>query len=208
MTRFLLILLLISSASYAQVGIGTTNPQADLHIAGDLLVQDTFKTAQLGTVSATEEDFKLVTHINTSNPVGLVTKLDVAQVSAAPINVVNYTFANLEGDNLTDVDLQFKTDKYIVAVANFQYIGDGVNKTTVNPTVRSMGTFVIRTFESGDSWHLEIGNRELDPLAGSTVAYKVTLVVYDKSYYRELPEIITNLGTSNTGTASSIPDLN
>ncbi|WP_035336934.1 hypothetical protein [Dokdonia sp. PRO95] len=208
MRTFLLLLILFSSLAHAQVGIGTTNPQADLHIAGDLLVQDAFKTAELGTVSAAEEDFELVTHITTSNPPGLVTKLDVSEVSAAPINVVNYTFSNLEGDNLTDVDLQFKTDKYIVAVANFQYIGDGVSKTTVNPTVRSMGTFVIRTFESGDSWHLEIGNRELDPVAGGTVTYKVTLVVYDKSYYRELPQIITNLGSSNSGTASSIPDLN
>lgn len=207
MKQFLTLTLLISALCNGQVGIGTIEPQADLHIAGELLVQEEFKTALLNSVSSTEEDFQLVTRATTSNPVGKVTRLDINQLSVAPINIINYNFTNLDGDNLTDVDLQYDSSKYIVAIANFQYIGDAVRKTTINGSARSMGTFVVRTFESGGSWHLEIGNRELDPSSGDTVSYKVTLVLYTKAYYRELPSITTNLGGTNNGVASSIPNL-
>lgn len=207
MKQYLLLFVFISALCRGQVGIGTTDPQADLHIAGDVLVQEDFKTGVLNKVNNTEEDFEMVTRITTSNPVGKITRMDVSELAVAPINTVNYTFTNLDGDNLTDVDLQYDSSKFVVAVANFQYIGDAVRKTTINSTARSMGTFLIRTFESGGSWHLEIGNRELNPAAGKTVSYKVTLVVYNKAYYRELPTIITNLGDSSTGTASSIPVL-
>lgn len=190
----------------AQVGIGQTNPQADLHIGGDFLVQEEIKLRSLSTVTSTEENFKLLTRTTNSTPVGEIKVLNVDDLNVAPINTVDYHFTNLSSDNLTDVDLQYDTSQYIVAVANFRYVGDAIKKVVVGSDT-SIGHFVVNAFESGGTWHLEIRNRDLDLNVGDSVEYFVTMVVYDKSYFRNLPAIITDLGGSNTGTASSTPIL-
>lgn len=208
MRKFLLLITLLTYLpTFAQVGIGTTSPDTDLHVAGSMLVQKEFNINQLDTVASTDEDFKLLTRIKNSSPVGEISKLDVDNLTVAPINLVNYRFHNLLGDNLTDVNLQLDTDKYIVGIANFRYIGDAVQKLIL-PGDDGFGNFVLRVFESGGEWHLEIGNRFLDPLIGGTVEYQLTLIIYDKSYYRKLDPIFTDMNGSNTGVASSIPDIN
>jgi len=191
----------------AQVGIGTTSPQADLHVAGDILVQEKLKLNTLNTVTPTDEDFKLITRTTNSSPVGEVGVLDVDVVNVAPVNIVNYHFTNVHLDNLSDVNLQYDTSKYIVGIANFRYVGDAIEKT-YSGTISSIGNFVARTFESGGTWHLEIQNRILDVDLTDTVEYNVTLIVYDKSYFRNLPTITTDLGGLNNGTASSVPVFN
>ncbi len=205
-TFVILILLLLTSLTQAQVGIGTTNPQADLHVAGDMLVQEGFMVGTLNSVSPTDEDFKLVTRNTNSVPVGEITVLNVDSLTVAPVNNIDYHFTNISLDNLNDVDLQYSTNKYIVAIANFRYVGDPVKKVIVGGP-KSIGNFVLRTFESDGTWHLEIRNRTLDLNASDTLEYYVTLVVYDKSYFRNLPSITTDLGGQHSGTASSIPVL-
>jgi len=190
----------------AQVGIGTTNPQADLHIAGDALVQTGFMMNNLTTVDATDQDFQLVTRVTNSSPVGEITVLDVNAKSVAPVNVIEYSFTNVYLDNLTDVDLQYDETKYVVGIANFQHTGDAVKKIPAGATF-SIGHFVVRTFTSGGTWHLEIRNVDLDLDIGDSLDYYVQLIVYDKSYFRYLPPITSNLGGSKIGSASSVPVL-
>lgn len=207
-TLFTYILVLTVGVSYAQIGIGTSSPQADLHVAGDMLIQETFKLNNLPTVLPLEEDFKLLTRSTTSNPIGKVTELSVYDRTVAPINVVDYSFTNIQLDNLSDLDLQYDANKYIVAISNFRYTGDAITKTPVSGTTTySVGNFVVRTFINGGTWHLEVQNRILDADISDTIEYAVTLIVYDKSFYRNLPLISTDLGGSNTGTASSVPIL-
>ncbi|MBZ0326120.1 MAG: hypothetical protein K8F54_00815 [Altibacter sp.] len=188
----------------AQVGIGTTNPQTDLHVAGDVLVQQGLVTGNLNTVSIAEENFKLVTRITSSTPVGRITILDPDNLNVAPINTVNYHFTNVHLDNLNDVDLLYDETKYVVGVANFRHVGDAIKKVPGGDNY-SIGHFVVRTFKSGGTWHLEISNKELDLDILDSLEYYITLMVYDKTYFRELVTITTNLGGSNTGTASSVP---
>lgn len=205
-TTLLLISVILSAATHSQVGIGTVTPETDLHIAGDLLVQEDFNIKPLPSVTIPDEDFKLVTRLTNSNPVGEIAILNVDSLTVAPINVINYEFSNIYRDNLTDVNLQYNADKYVVGVANFRYVGDAIQKQNGGGG-KTIGTFVLRTFISNNEWHLEIRNKDLDLENGKSVRYFVTLIVYDKSYYRNLPPIVTDLGGSNTGTASAIPDL-
>ena len=201
-----LYILLCSGAICAQVGIGTDAPQADLHVIGDALVQGGLVTTNLSTVSSSEEDFKLVTRITNSDPIGKITILDPDYMDVAPINTVDYHFINVDLDNLSDVDLLYDQDKYVVGVANFRHVGDAIKKIPGGDNY-SIGHFVVRTFKSGGTWHLEISNKELDLNVADSLEYYITLIVYNKLYFREFPAIITNLGGSNIGTASSVPVL-
>ncbi|MFI8379683.1 hypothetical protein [Leeuwenhoekiella sp. NPDC079379] len=207
--KYLLILFLIVGKTFAQVGIGTTLPLADLHVAGSVVVQDNFKTNILPTVTATDENFKLLTRRTNSSPVtGEITRLNVDELTVAPMNIFKYRFENLSYDNLIDIDISFETDKYIVGIADFRYIGAPVIKLPINTNLDSIGAFVVRVFESNGTWHLEIRNRYLDTVVETNaVAYEFTLIVYDTSFYRKLPVIRTNLNGNNTGTAAIIPDL-
>ena len=156
---------------------------------------------------ATEEDFKLITRVTNSLPVGEISDLDVSTLAVAPINTIDYHFTNVSLDNLSDVDLQYDASKYIIAVSNFRYVGDAIKKRTINGNRKQIGVFVVHAFVSGGTWHLEIRNRNLDLDVGDSLEYYVTLVVYDKSFYRHLTPITTDLNGNNTGTASSIPIL-
>lgn len=188
----------------AQVGIGTSTPSADLHIAGDALVQDGFVTGNLNTVSPTDENFKLISRVTNSDPVGRITVLDPYSLNFAPINTVNYHFVNVHNDDITDLDLGYDDTNFVVGVANFRHVGDAIKKVPGGDNF-SIGHFVVRTFKSGGTWHLEISNNELDLDAGDSIEYYITLIVYRKAYFRELPTITTNLGGSNTGSASAAP---
>ena len=129
MKKFSTLLLLLSlSPLMAQVGIGTTNPQSDLHVAGSTLVTEGFVMNNLAIVSPVEEDFQLITRVTSSLPVGEITVLDVDALNVAPVNVVNYSFTNINLDNLDDVDLQYDATKYVVGVANFRHVGDAIKK--------------------------------------------------------------------------------
>lgn len=210
MNRITLILLLICCCytSSAQVGIGTLDPQAELDVNGAMLVQDAFNIKTLSTVTNVEENFKLITRATNSDPIGEITVLNVDSLTVAPINVVNYTFNNVNLDNLRNVDLSYSADNYIVGVANFRYVGDAIEKTVSGGT-NSIGAFVTRTFIEADTWHLEIRNRFLDLKDDDLkkITYHITLIIYDKSYYRHLPVITTDLNGSNTGTATSVPNF-
>lgn len=198
----------IMSNLMAQVGIGTTTPQDDLDVNGQMLIQSSLRLGKLQTVNDQDENFKLITRVTNSNPVGEITVLNVDSLTVAPINVVNYEFNNIKLDNLKDVNLQYNANKYIVAISNFRYIGDPIKKVKVG-NEKSIGAFVSRVFVENNQWHLEIRNRflDLESKAPNGIIYRVTLIVYDKSYFRHLPVIVTDLGGENNGTASSIPPL-
>ena len=197
-------LCLCSFVTYSQVGIGMTNPEADLHINGDMLIQKELIRSQIDEVTATDEEFKLLTRLTNSTPIGEVTYLDPDDLTVAPINIVNYRFFNINSDNLENVDLQYDTNKYVIAISNFQYIGDGIDKGPSN----SIGAFVTRVFQENNTWHLEIRNRFLDLAATKSVEYRLTLIVYDKSYYKELPTIRVDLEGNNTGSTTAPENLN
>lgn len=191
----------------AQVGIGTLEPQTDLDVNGSLLIQNTLQTHNpLPATSINDENFKLLGRRTDSEPVGEITVLNVKELNVAPINVITYEFTNFNKDNLTDVNLQYDADKYIVAVSNFRYIGDPVRRRSVNGK-NSLGAFVTNAFiGTNNQWHIEIRNLFLDLANNQNLKYEVTLIIYDKSYFRHLELIEVNMGSVSTGSAP-MPDF-
>ncbi|MGB1269713.1 MAG: hypothetical protein ACPG45_08230 [Flavobacteriaceae bacterium] len=205
MKKYILLILTSITCSLlcAQVGIGTTTPTEMLDVSGSVLLTDTVEVNGLSVVSSTDENFKLLTRVKNSTPSGEIKKLEVNNLTVTPIRVQNYSFINLNNDDITDVDLQLSTNDYIVSISNFKYNGASLIKV---PALSS-GLFSYKLFKSGGTWHLSIGNQYLNPALGGGVTYDVTLNIYQKKFFRELPVITTDLGVNNTGVASSVPTL-
>jgi hypothetical protein len=198
MKNIFLILLFIAQFGYSQVGIGTTEPTPgySLDVNGSKLVQDEFKVNNYTTRTLNNTDYKLLVRLLNSSPVGKVAYLDLNSVPTAPVNVADYVFTNLQKDNVTAVDLQFDADKYIVGIANLRHVGEHVVKIGGD----NIGYFVNRTYVDGvtNTWHIEIRNRTLDSPNDNAVEYHVTLIVYDKAYFKSLPVISYDFGGSAT----------
>ena len=78
--------------------------------------------------------FKLLARIKNSTPRRGNCNLRFNAIDIAPINVINYHFTNLSLDNLTDADLQFDANKYVVSISNFRYVGDAIKKVPAGTT--------------------------------------------------------------------------
>lgn len=192
--------------SLAQVGIGTDSPTPGykLDVAGSLLVQEEFKTTPFSDETAEYQNYKFLTRLLNSEPVGEVARLDLDNVNVAPINVFDYVFENFSYDNVTSVNLQFDADKYVVGLSNFRYEGRNIIKGGDDYLI--IGNFVSRTYINPDTntWHIEIRNRTRDTnVERNVVKYSVSLIVYDKRYFRQLPVINKDFRGNSTAEANS-----
>lgn len=194
--------------AFSQVGIGTDSPTYgyQLDVAGSVLIQEEFKITPFTDENSAYYNFKFLTRLLDSEPIGEVAKLDLSLVKVAPINVFDYVFTNLKLDNVTSVNLQFDADKYVVGLSNFRYEGINIMKGWINNSgYLLIGNFVSRTYvdEDTNTWHIEIRNRGREAAIDDAITYYVTLIVYDKKYFRKLDTIEKDFGGETTGQADS-----
>lgn len=180
---------MFAQVGFSQVGIGTNAPTPgfELDVDGSMLVQKNFKFKAVSSGTAQLSSIEFLLRLLNSEPVGEVARLDLKNASVGPINVINYTFTNLSLDNVEEVDLQFDASKYIVGLSNFRY--EGVPIVKGGTGYLDIGNFVTRTFIENGTWHLEMRNRSRDASTSNAITYHVTLIVYDRKYFKELPKI-------------------
>ena len=193
---------MFAQVGFSQVGIGTNAPTPgfELDVDGSMLVQKNFKFKAVSSGTTQLSSIEFLLRLLNSEPVGEVARLDLKNASVGPINVINYTFTNLSLDNVEEVDLQFDASKYIVGLSNFRYEGIPIQKGGTN--FLDIGNFVTRTYIKEGSWHLEMRNRSRDAEISNAITYHITLIVYDRKYFKELPKITVDFreGTNATTT--------
>ncbi|WP_124979953.1 hypothetical protein [Nonlabens xiamenensis] len=212
----ILFILLVIGESQAQIGINTVNPTEAVDVNGSVIVTDDLNISSIQNVNATDDGFKLLVrklpNALAPTPVaqGQLVQLDPDRLAIAPINVANYHFTNISSDNITDVNTRIPSSLYLVGIANFSYTGDAINKALIGSGPNeTIGDFTVRAFEDGGTWHLEIKNRELDLPPGDRLEYRLTLVIYARSFFRGLPDITHDMGNSYDSVAGpgEIPNL-
>lgn len=213
--NFSLIALLLTIFSYSQIGIGVENPTELLEVNGVTVVNDKFYIDGLDDYSSGVDDFHLIA-INPSSADfdGSIIEFYGNQ-EIMPIIIQPYEVQNIYRDDLNNLDLKISTDLYVISISNFEAIPSsgnlGLYKISGNnfsSSSRTYGNFVIRTFEQSGTWRVNIGSPTANTRNTSDrYTYKFDIVLFPKRLFKNLGNIPYNLNGSNSGQASTAPNL-
>ena len=118
---------------YGQVGIGVTSPSNMLEVDnGDVYITDKFYVDNLPAYDGHTlgpGSFRIVavdadSHANGSPVDGRLMEF-VGNQEIMPIIIQAYNVSNLDADNLTDLNLNISTSKYVISLSNFEAIPVG-----------------------------------------------------------------------------------
>lgn len=200
--------LLLPILSFSQnVGIGTDNPTEALEVAGSMgIATETYTVNNL--YSNNTSGFSVISRDPKSNIID--GRLYNQETLYAPLVIQPYSVENIYQDDLNDLNLQIPTDKYFVAITNFQAIPSTINPNEPNngiyTTTSNKGHFEISVFESGNTWHAKVGYPTLNTrYASNRYTYKFDIVLFSKRFYKNLGEIKYNLNGLNSGVAPQAP---
>lgn len=202
--------LIISGVFFAQnIGIGTNNPTQALDVIGNSVIGTSVYVNQ-NTYVPNPQGFDVIAIDPQSTSInGKIVKVETLYT---PIIIQPYSISNVYRDDITDLNLQIPSDKYVAVITNFEAIPSTSNGLEANNGIYSnttvKGHFVIRAFESGGTWHVNIGYPTLNPQYNSArYTYNFDIILLSKRFYKVLPESITtyDLGDSYIGDAVTAP---
>jgi hypothetical protein len=208
LNRILIIAILLGNnfIVLSQEEFGTTAMGINSHETGLISEQKLFASNSSISIDSQTDNFTLISHTKKANSNSKISVLGTSAYSNAPVNIVDYQFINVPLGTLNDIDLQYDSKNYVVGVANFKYIGEAFNcdETASN---RESDNFVARTFISSGSWHLEIQNKARKLSGEKLMDYEVTLIIYNKSSFRNKATINTDLEGLSNGKTAYVPSL-
>ena len=195
---FFYCLCIISNYTYAQVGIGISDKELsseELQIKGNLIITD--KIGQSNKLPDLQE-FKIVNGVRVEssyrvvaqdpnlkdNLKGQIKEMD-RQQNVLPIIIQPYNINNINGDDLSDLNLNIPTDNYFIAITNFEAID---NKSQGFSNVTSKGKFEYYVYIGEDNfWHLTIRNPSVNPAnMNSAFNYNFDIIIYPNRFFKNL----------------------
>lgn len=191
------------------VGVKTPSPTERLDINGTMAIGTSVYVDQ-NTYTANANGFDVIA----VDPESTIVNGKVVKVETlfTPIIVQPYSITNIYRDDLNNLDLQIPSDKYMVAITNFEAVPTTVNGTEPNNGVHSTtdvkGHFVIRAFQSGGTWRVNIGYPTLNTqYTSGRYTYNFDVILLSKRFFKVLDEASTtyDLGGSNIGDALTAP---
>ena len=194
--------------TYSQVGIGTTNPTEQLEVIGDVLLTSTIETSTITSIGTTDENFKMLARVTNSSPVGLIKQLDTDNINVTPIRRQQYKFTNLSNDNIIAVNLNLAVSDYVIIPTDFKWSGPGLEKAGVNNW--DFNSFTIKITQNGgtpNNWQLELQNPLNEPVNANPIEYEVTLIIYQKAYFKEMGKVVEDISPYFNGVAVNTPAI-
>jgi hypothetical protein len=210
-----LIAMLLTIFAQAQLGIGVPNPTQALEVDGVTVVTDKLQIDGLDNYTGSVDNFRLIA-INPES-----TDFDGSVIEfygnqeIMPIIIQPYEVQNIYRDDLNNLNLNISTANYVISISNFQAVPQGTNAGLYkiaggNGTndEREYGNFVIRTFEQGGTWRVNIGSPTANTRNTSDrYTYKFDIVLFPKRFFKNIGNLNYNLSSSNSGAAATAPNL-
>lgn len=214
-TLISLAFMLLTIFTHAQLGIGVENPTQSLEVDGVTVVTDKMKIDGLENYAGGVDNFRLIA----INPESAGFDGNVIEFygnqEIMPIIIQPYEIQNIYRDDLNNLNLNISTDRYVISISNFEAIPSSGNQgllklsggTSTNDN-RTYGNFVIRTFEQGNTWRVNIGSPTANTASTShRYTYKFDIILFPKRFFKNLGNLQYNLNGSNSGAAATAPNL-
>jgi hypothetical protein len=174
------------------VGIGTNAPATKLDINGNL---------RIGTTTGSSSSNNVATLVR-DNTTGEVKVAMSTTGNRSPINMINYTLSNVNGDYISDYDTKINIAEYTVIVVGiyFSQLLKVVSPETPQPY---FAPFNVIAFEQNSTWHL---NADYPNTASSSNGtWVINCLVINNSLIKILTNVNQDLGGSNIGAAAAQP---
>lgn len=208
--NLLLVALSFSTAALAQVGIGVTSPVEKLEVAGNAVLDQSVTIDPVDYINNSSGFTIIGTDPASSGEGGKVLSVETLYT---PLIVQPYSITNIYRDDLNNVNLNIPTDKYFVTIANFEAIPASGNNglysplASPDPNTTNRGRFVIRAFESNNTWHVNIGYPVLNTQnTTDRYTYNFDIIIYSRRFFKNLGTINVDFNGNNNATAASAPD--
>jgi len=187
---------LVLNPEGGNVGIGTINPTAQLQTTGNMI---------LGTAASTNSSAGY-SPVARDNATGELKVINSDTGNNFPLNYLVYQLNNVNSDWVSDFNTNIPSSQYTLVI-----VGSRLNISSGGLQVTSLpGTFSpinIFSFRSGGTWHLSADYDGSNTANGSNANWTIYCVVINNSLIKSLPNVASNLGGTNTGSAPIPPGL-
>ena len=200
-----IIVLSLSPAVWAQVGINNPNPQATLDVVGSTLIEEKLYLENPGN-SSQIRGAKLL--IQKTDEEVVQYNIDISKYG--PINYVQFIFRNTNSRGLSDYDTKISATDYIVTVQGFYFLITGTNDTNV--TLRStVDNNRVEGFQmyayinpATNTWFLKgfVNNSRFqnNSTVDSAIDLYMNLIIFRNGFIaKPLMDVTVNMNNSETG---------
>jgi len=200
-----IIVLSLSPAVWAQVGINNPNPQATLDVVGSTLIEEKLYLENPGN-SSQIRGAKLL--IQKTDEEVVQYNIDISKYG--PINYVQFIFRNTNSRGLSDYDTKISATDYIVTVQGFYFLITGTNDTnvTLRSTVNNnrVEGFQMYAYINPDTntWFLKgfVNNSRFqnNSTVDSAIDLYMNLIIFRNGFIaKPLMDVTVNMNNSETG---------
>ncbi len=200
-----IIVLSLSPAVWAQVGINNPNPQATLDVVGSTLIEEKLYLENPGN-SSQIRGAKLL--IQKTDEEVVQYNIDISKYG--PINYVQFIFRNTNSQGLKDYDTKISATDYIVTVQGFYFLITGTNDTnvTLRSTVNNnrVEGFQMYAYINPDTntWFLKgfVNNSRFqnNSTVDSAIDLYMNLIIFRNGFIaKPLMDVTVNMNNSETG---------
>ncbi len=205
------IALLYSSTIMAQVGINTQDPQADLDVQGDVIIDEKLYLENPGNSTQIRGSKLLIQKTDRE-----IIEYNIQESKYGPINYAQFIFRQTSTHGLQDYDTKIDIDDYIVTVQGYYFTAQNNNtnvllKSNINENYIEgfqfyaypnpvTNTWFIRAFVNNSTFRSGNGYPE------NPVDIFLNIVIYRNGFIaKKIDDITVNMNQSETGIAP-LPD--